>query len=383
LPSETEASTLVDKQCLLGLIWTERLMESSANGQENARSVRAAIDRRYGGSQSGSKMPFAGSACWRETGQWNLDPIKIASAYSEFAHDRKKSRVLAFASLPSSELHVDGRQYYNRGLDDESGSPMIRAKEMVLQSGINGAARELMLEAISLIVAANQETSLEMIGPYRQKVVKALQQWFDASHNLDAQNKVAALLAADQLLKIAVHSVAIADTEAGKQARQQLKQLGAQFNYSEPAGAYDYLDTWRQQAFKLGVDGPAGELALRMQLEDIFREGYCADKAKFTEAIQRGESYLLQKHEAKDLIAVRLMVADAYRDIVALAEGADDNVKQKEYLDLKDTARNKAIMHYRKALADSKPTRKTMLAWGEAWRLIAGVVPHNNYCWVD
>lgn len=383
LPSEAEASALVDKQCSLGLIWTERLMESSADGQENARSVREAIERRYGGGQSGTKMSFSGSASWSETGRWNLNLTTIVSAYSDWKHERYKSRVLAFAFLPISELHVDGRQFFNRGLDDESGSPMIRAKEMVLQSGIDGGARELMLEAISLMVVANQDTSLKKVGPYRQKVVKALQQWFAASHNLDVQHKVAALLVADQLLSMAVYSVAIADSEAGKQARQQLKQLGAQFDFFEPAGGYDYLDTWRQQAYKLHVDGPAGELALLMQLEDLFRVGYCAGKAKFTEAIQRGESYLRQEHEAKDHAAVRLMVADAYRDIVALAEGADDNVNQKEYSDLKDAARKNAIMHYRKALADSRLTRMTMHEWNEAWRLIAGVAPHNNYCWSD
>jgi len=175
----------------------------------------------------------------------------------------------------------------------------------------------------------------------------------------------------------------VGEPETGKLARQQLTQLGAKFDYFEPAGAYDYLDTWRQQAYKLRAGGPAGELAQRMELEDAFKQGYCAGKATFSKVIQRGESYLRQKHDSKDLTAVRLMVADAYRDMVTLAEGADDNVNQKEYSNLKATARKKAIMHYRKALADSRLTRKTMLAWDEAWRLIAGVPPHSNYCWGD
>lgn len=383
LPAESGAHGLVDKYCSLGLIWTERREQVTEIGQELARSVRAAIDRRNGQGQAGVKMNFWGSAFWSETGRWQVNSGTIASAYADWKYDRNKSKVQAFAFLPISLLFVDKSPPRRHYIYDESKSPKARAQEMIFQSGITGNEKKLMLDAISDAEASSNEKSLEKRNISKLKVIEALKQWMAAAQALDARHKAAVLLAADQLLAMANYSVAIGNPETGKLARRQLNQLGAEFKYSEPGAYYVYTNSWRHQAHKLDAGGPAGELAIRMHMQDRFDRGYCAGKDKFLKMIEEGELYLKQKHDLANTIAVKLMVADAYRDIVALAKGQDANVNAVEYLSLEIEARDKAIIHYRNALATANFTETTKRAWDDAWRLIAGVTPHYNYCWGD
>jgi hypothetical protein len=84
--------------------------------------------------------------------------------------------------------------------------------------------------------------------------------------------------------------------------------------------------------------------------------------------------------------AVELMVAEAYRDYVALAEGVGSEYADPlDYRDSAPAALEKAIEHFRAALPQAPDTFENRARWSDAWRLIAGLPPAHLrfYCIYD
>jgi hypothetical protein len=118
-----------------------------------------------------------------------------------------------------------------------------------------------------------------------------------------------------------------------------------------------------------------GDLAFRTMM-DIGCSRY--GKFAYADVIKQGELYLGKDHGSISRAEVELMVADAYRDIVALASGAGAyNENPAVYKEETIGARQKAIMHYRNALPLLRSSTLTREAWHEAWRLIVGLPPTN------
>lgn len=109
-------------------------------------------------------------------------------------------------------------------------------------------------------------------------------------------------------------------------------------------------------------------------------------KLAFQEVINQGEEYLRKDHDAINGAEVELMVAEAYRDVVALSSGAGEGNENPEvYKEEAINARQKALMHYKKALPLLKASNLTRGAWREAWRLTVGLPPADlrYYCVYD
>src|SRR5204862_492200 len=71
-----------------------------------------------------------------------------------------------------------------------------------------------------------------------------------------------------------------------------------------------------------------------------------------------------------------LLVAEAYSDVVALADGAgEDYVAAAKYKRAAPWARSMAIAHYRSVLRMSHSPRNSKRIWKQLWRLLAGAPP--------
>lgn len=388
LPDEKDAASQVDKQCTLGLIWTERREDSSERGKGLARRVRTAIDRRFGKGEAGVKMQFWGAGFWTETGRWQTGEATLVSAYKDYIKYRtSESNAFAFTFLPVSGLWVDKTPPPGRYLHDEQEFPGARARRMISQSGITGYEEKQMLQIITDIEASYKEKSMEKRELLGRRTVEALQGWIATASELDAPRRAAALLAADQLLLMTSYSFGIENPGRGKQARQKLAKLGASFKYIELDRHYNYTRTWLKKAREIHPDGPAGDLAFRLLMEVGFKtSGVCsADDMRIWKVIKEGELYLQKKHDSVNTAAVELMVANAYRDIVTMADGGETQADPEKYQREAVGARQKAIHYYRKGLAKAKYTGETKFAWTEAWRMIVGLPPINviYYCHGD
>jgi hypothetical protein len=386
LPAENETAGLVDRACTVGVIWTERSEKDKARGEQIAAALRAALDQRFGKGQANTKLQFFGAASWSETGRWKSGDATMASAS---ARGYNKSEVLAFGFLPASGLSIDELGRESREDIEQSPDPgAADVRPLTGEAGISGAAGDALLAAVS---RADDWREGRIKGDAKlsaRQLINGLKQWLGAAEKLEGRRKAAALLAADLALEGSQYAYTIADPDAGAAARKELAALGAEFNDSPLGGVTSYTRSWLKAARELDRDGPIGDRCFRMLMAKGFdTSGTCSSgNEQFREVIAEGERYLTGKHDPAAQVEVELMLADAYRDIVALSAGAAaDYGEASDYAGQADQARQKAILHYRKALANARHDRASRKAWGDAWRLINGLPPAylRYYCIYD
>jgi hypothetical protein len=104
--------------------------------------------------------------------------------------------------------------------------------------------------------------------------------------------------------------------------------------------------------------------------------------------IQQGESLLAGARSlpTSTLSSLHFMVGDAYATIVWLATTTDSEYHDpKKYQPEAESAREKALEHYRAALSLERGTPRAQRTWKQAWRLAAGLPPitERYYCVYD
>jgi hypothetical protein len=117
--------------------------------------------------------------------------------------------------------------------------------------------------------------------------------------------------------------------------------------------------------------------------------GMCsAGEEEFSQVIQQGESLLAGARAlpSATLSSLHFMVGDAYATIVWLAKTTDSGYHDpKKYQPMAESARAKALEHYRAAFRLERGTARAQKAWKEAWRLAAGLPPTSGryFCVYD
>lgn len=126
------------------------------------------------------------------------------------------------------------------------------------------------------------------------------------------------------------------------------------------------------------------------QTERGFDEtGMCSAGAEeFSQVIQQGESLLSGARwlPMSTLPSLHFMVGDAYATIVWLAKTTDSEYHDtKKYQQTAESARAKALEHYRAAFHVERGIARAQKAWKEAWRLAAGLPPASGryFCVYD
>jgi len=164
--------------------------------------------------------------------------------------------------------------------------------------------------------------------------------------------------------------------------RKRLKAIGANFIYAQLDG-YVYTHNWLKKALRLDRDGLIGDLSLISMMEKGFDlSGMCADTGYegSRRVIFEGERFLSRSRDRKLRARVHLLVAEAYSDVVALADGAGEGyVSAAKYLRAAPWARSMAIAHYRHLVRVSHSPDDPKTMWKQMWRLLAGAPPIGTH----
>ncbi len=376
LPKESEiARDHIENNCTLGIVWIKLFEHDEAQGKALALQVRNAIDQLFGKGQADIPLKRAITKSLRHTARWQLGKTVFISAYDTFTTDKN---FFALGFLPSSGFYDDGRYYYKTDYEINRQENVHRIREAVMKTSVSRQDGDVLLSYYP------EDGSTPTLQPDQaETLISLFERWVAASGKLDNTRKAGALIVADQVLDHMHFQLGTSSIEKGGPYRQRLEKLGAKFFKSELEASYIYDHSWLETARAIDATGPMGDLAFRLLMEmGCSKYG----KFNFLDVIDQGEKYLKNDHDVISRAEIELMVAEAYRDLVALSLGAGEgNENPGDYRDKAIDARQKAIMHYRNSLPILKSSMVTNEAWREAWRLIAGLPPTHlrYYCVYD
>jgi hypothetical protein len=370
---------LLEASCQLGLMWIDIPEENSEVGIKLAEDIRAALALQYG---PGSTPRFGpggfGSAGWTATQQWRVDGAVLTVAYDQFKGKPHRVIVrLAFANSDAIHDLVKETEQAHIELMAEIESLVRRVKE----AGMPAAATNeltVLLEKPDYFSGRNLPSDTQAVTTFRD--------WLTAAESRPAGQHAVTLVAADRVLDFLFHN----GVPLGETARAQMKKLGANYVHDELAGGDVYAHGLLKNAKALAPAGPSADEVLLLQMERGFDDtGMCsAGEEEFSQVIQQGESLLAGARAlpSSTLSSLHFLVSDAYATIVWLANTTDSEYYDpKKYQPMAESARAKALEHYRAAFQLERGTARAQKTWKEAWRLSVGLPPTSGryFCVYD
>ncbi len=224
--------------------------------------------------------------------------------------------------------------------------------------------------------------------PDMQLVAPLLINWIQGSRYLPPDRQADALYAADILLGLLPLNIerqpgtppsraSLDERTAGLRAK--LATVGANFSYDELGDAYEYNRDWMQKAFRVAPDSEAGQRAFLILLDKAFHPGCCCGGG-FEDVIAQAPRILKQHPHWAIRPQVLLAIGDAYRDIIAIANGAspyasDDDARYKPQV---PHARREALRYYRAVVAAAPHSDSAREALKKARDLQAGIIPRDT-----
>jgi|GEM_PF-4976519 len=371
LPPDGDPTQLIMTGCLLAAIRVETKEPEIDRGIKLASETRQAITRSFGPSYHEGDSHYAYDRWWDTAAHWRAGRITIDSSYRPDPNQAESRCVEVYAYLERSDVGIDSAETVEPGNERE----IAGIQKAVTLGGLD---RSQMAPLFSLLSEAQAWNEGRLPVPEDQEgsFVSTFEQWIANARGLDHRRQAAALVVADLILK---------KSEGGFQQlrgdqsamRQRLAALGAEFKPSHDS--YFYTNSWLKEALRLDPDGEVGESAFLLLMERGFDwPGTCdLDEEPFRQVIEEGEKYLSRATKPEMITAVHFLVADAYRDIVTRVRWAEDDEQASQYRAEAEQARLKAIQHYRLALSRDRTSPTAREAWGEAWRLMAGLPPRD------
>lgn len=380
LPARKDAKEVLMNETRLGLIWVESPEPDVKAGESLAVSARQAITEKFGAGEDKPQVHFFGSAYWTENSRWRAGHATIVSTYIKGAgeYEAKTRRAVAFSYLPHSGINT-GENKEPTGTSESENidkSRGARVKRMVTVAALGDELSKPLLAALDKAAEWNGGDAFQST-----MLVNALKQWLDAANKTDAPRRAAAYFVADYVLERSMEPFGLRTPAINKKERAQLAALGANFTaapHPEEGDSHFYTNSWMKQAVRLDPAGESGDTALVSLLERgiPINEKPDENSEDFRPVIKEGEKYLSRAKDSPLKAAAHLVVANAYSDIVALADGiGEDTYPPENYRAAATAARQKAIENYRAAFSLDNTTPQARSAWSQAWRLVAGLPP--------
>jgi hypothetical protein len=379
LPAPGASSTdILTTTCQLGLIWVEIQESNPIIGMKLAEDIEAELASHYGPGSTPQVAGGFGSAGWTHTQQWRLDGAVLTVAHDQFGG--KSHRVLVRLAFPNSDaIHDTGKE--TEKLRADMMAERVELERRVREAGMPS---EPTAEMTALLEEPDYFGGQNL--PRGSRVALTLRKWLAAAESRPAGQQVIALLTADRVLDFLDHNGVLVDAPA----RAQMKDLGINYVHNELAGSDVYTHGLLEKAKALAPPGYVADEVLLIEMERGFDEtGMCsAGPEEFTQVIQQGESLLAGARglPISTLSSLHFMVGDAYATIVWLATATDSEYHDpKKYQPEAESARVKAMEHYRAALSLERGTARAQRTWKQAWRLAAGLPPISEryYCVYD
>lgn len=375
LPAQGASSEeILEANCHLGLMWIDIPEVNPTIGIKLTEELQAVIVSRYG---PGSISPFGpggfGSAGWTSTRQWNVHGGLLTVAYDQFRG--KSHRVLVRLAFANSDAMHDLVKETEQARIDR----LARRDKLIGKVKEAGMASSVTAEMAALLEKPDYFSGQKR--PSETEIVAALRDWLTAAKSQSPDKRAIALLAADRVVDFLGHDGFL----VREAARAELKSLGADYVHDELAGTDVYAHGLVKEAKTLAPPGPSADELLLFEMERGFDEtGMCgAGAEEFSQVIEQGEALLGggRALPSSTRASLHFMIGDAYTTIVWLAKTTDTEYHDPtKYRPMAESARTKALEHYRSAFTLERGTARAQKAWKEAWRLAAGLTPaHGRY----
>lgn len=368
---------ILGNTCQLGLMWIDIPEENPTVGTKLSENIQAALASQHGPGLTTPRFGPGGfgSAGWTAIRQWSVDGAVLIVAYDQFKGQPHRTLVrLAFANSDAlHDLIQETRQTHT--------DIIAKIAELVGKVKEVGMPPPATAEMVALLQEHDYFTGQNR--PSDTKIAATFRNWLTAAKPLPAGQQAVALVAADRVLTF----LGVTTETAGSVA---IRSLGATYVHDELAGGDVYTHGLLKKAKALAPPGPAADEVLLYEMELGFNEGGAcsAGAEEFKQVIQQGESLLAGARALPPwtLASLHFMVGEAYATMVWLAQTTNNEYHDpKAYQPAAESARAKALEHYRAALQLERGTARAQKAWKEAWRLTAGLPPTSGryFCVYD
>jgi hypothetical protein len=231
-----------------------------------------------------------------------------------------------------------------------------------------------------------QRTGPPSQSPYVQRSAAFLVSWVEQCRQLPPDRHAAGLYTADILLDTLPFDIPAKAGEgpgpkkvdtATAEARTRLAATGAHFDNDPLGGTYAYAHNWLWEAFRAAPDSAPRQQAFLVLLDDAFHPSCCWSGNGFEDVIRLAPQYLRDHPQWAIRGQVLLAIADAYRDRIAAANGANGDPfgDAAQYKQRANLAYHEALRYYRAALKNSVDKDSARQALTRAWALEAGISP--------
>ncbi len=357
--------------CKLGLLLMTTAESDSARGDTAAVDLQRALQQRFGAAPVGAGGL---SRYWSGTLAWQAGGLGFAVAFSRdsgveyeaeeeggpeelvrYGDDQRGLVAVTYRLHPG----IADREFAHLDEDDEW--PQQDAVAVVrLGAAAAGVADTQAIIRLALRLkrfADDKQRHAERKIP-NDSLFAVLEAWIAAARALPGPARGAALFAADALLDYGHNQLDAFSfgREADSSARVRLMALGARFTWSHyDIVDYIYTRSWRQEA--RGLE-PGGVVADSLFSAEVEHPGVCASPDTVIQEVTR---YLTSPRPVAMQTRAHLALGRAYADkLLGRAPG---------------DAAARAAEHYRAALRLGRGTPLEAVAWREAWRVSAGLLP--------
>ncbi|HEX7337421.1 MAG TPA: hypothetical protein VF252_09440 [Gemmatimonadales bacterium] len=381
-----DTNGLAERLCRLRAFWLEGTAQDSLQADEAARALQAMLSQPLGEGKPENLLTGPGTGRWREMRAWSSGPRVVAvgadpggSFYLEPDTALRVRPPMVMASsfivgngLDTSVISLVEQDEYPK-VDPEALVAMARADSAIARSGLAGLAplRRVFshhLDSTRFKKDAQRPPPDASVDSLLLHTLAALRDTL----SLPPPQRSAAFLAADIALQ--THSRWLDYQGQDTVFRQELERAGAPYDYDQLGAVWIYLRPWLWRAYQLDSLGPSGKSAFA----ELLREGWttaiaCGGGSDMTgEVITRGERALQAGHADP---MVHLYLAQAYADIFSLMPEGDDASASDSARALAaraETARRRAIEHYRQGLAGVRDPGLRRRTWNQTVRLMLG-----------
>jgi hypothetical protein len=383
---------LINRDCKLAMVRVQTAASTDRDGHAFEQGLQEQFVKKYGES-----LGMKGTHYQRSTAaaRWIADS-EIVSAYdaqpqptSEDSDGPSGGAVFVFARLPIvHELEEDTccriTEHYHSIEDSQFRQALGIA---AADAGLTARVATLFAHLFRRI-GPGQDDPPELEDS-REALLPALREWLNAVKTLPPLRHAAGLYVADRLL------VAASDdgwpnliVKEKTDLRSTFEKLGASFSYEELGGCYNYSGNWLEESRELDPNGQVGQMAVLIALARGSAPKLPKDKDQqldiFHTVVSDGEWLLAKKPDPATAAQIHFIIGDAYSDIVALAGGAEpDYGDPTEYQPEADSARKRALEHYRVGLAADGSSDNAKCAWLQAWKISAGLLPRTRYVYIN
>jgi hypothetical protein len=384
-PSDT--AKVAEDLCELRTVWLSAETPDSASASALADTLAQLIDRKLGNHSAGVMLGAAGSANWLDGRSWKgpgtiVVVATLPSMAAEHASGSEDGPAPDSSSTDKTRRVVMAAYAPNSGYEDidlletrfveRHREPRVlyqNADSAIAWAGLPKIAADLqqVLTHVRRIAGKGDTLTYPRVD---EALLRAVKGTHDIAPTLSPPRRAAALLAAD-IVMFAAHPYFASNSASP--LRDSLESLGMTFTDLSIDQLVQNDRPWLWEAYRLDPSGRAGHAAFVELLgKGWTTKGACKEPGEeYNRIIEHGEADL-RRGDTDPM--VHFYVGSAYKTIFDAANVSpnDEYVDRRSFTAQAESARLKAIDHYRIALASLTDRTVRKDVWNRVMRLLLG-----------